>query len=68
MTDRYLSPEISTTGTQRLQLPTSQKDASNYFIEIEDQILPENIEYKFTKGGWENVELDQYGNITPTGK
>lgn len=45
-----------------------QKDASNYFIEIEDQILPENIEYKFTKGGWENVELDQYGNMTPNRK
>lgn len=45
-----------------------QEDACNYFIEIEDQILPENIEYKFTKGGWENVELDQYGNITPNRK
>lgn len=45
-----------------------QEDACNYFIEIEDQILPENIEYKFTKGGWENVELDQYGNMTPNRK
>lgn len=35
-----------------------------YSIEIPDSELPERIEYKFTKGGWENVELDQYANIT----
>lgn len=45
-----------------------QLDPSHYFIEIEDQMLSEEIEYKFTKGGWENVELDQYGNITPNRK
>ncbi|PWW25387.1 putative alpha/beta superfamily hydrolase [Chryseobacterium sp. AG844] len=45
-----------------------QIDPSGYFIEIEDQLLPDDIEYKFTKGGWENVELDQYGNITPNRK
>ncbi|MGN7863724.1 alpha/beta hydrolase [Chryseobacterium sp. 22458] len=45
-----------------------QKDPCNYFIEIDDQVLPDNIEYKFTKGGWENVELDKYGNITPNRK
>ncbi len=44
------------------------KDPGNYFIEMDDQTLPDNIEYKFTKGGWENVELDQYGNITPNRK
>ena len=37
-------------------------------IEIDDSILPENIEYKFTKGGWENVEIDKYGNVTPNRK
>lgn len=40
----------------------------NYSIEIDDQSLPDEIEYKFTKGGWENVELDRYGNITPNRK
>lgn len=45
-----------------------QIDPSSYFIEIEDQLLPDDIDYKFTKGGWENVELDQYGNITPNRK
>ncbi len=43
-------------------------DPNNYFIDIADEILPSDIEYKFTKGGWENVELDKYGNITPNRK
>lgn len=43
-------------------------DANTYTIDIEDQLLGDDIEYKFTKGGWENVELDQYGNITPNRK
>lgn len=41
---------------------------NTYSIDIEDQLLDDDIEYKFTKGGWENVELDQYGNITPNRK
>lgn len=45
-----------------------QSDHDTFFIEIDDEILPEKIEYKFTKGGWENVELDCYGNITPNRK
>ncbi|WP_374458983.1 alpha/beta hydrolase [Chryseobacterium taeanense] len=46
----------------------SQSQKQNYFIEIDNQLLPENVEYKFTKGGWENVELDKFGNITPNRK
>ncbi len=46
----------------------TQIDSSNYSIEIDDSLLPDDIEYKFTKGGWENVELDRYGNITPNRK
>lgn len=45
-----------------------QSDSRQYFIEIDDEKLAEEIEYKFTKGGWENVELDKYGNITPNRK
>lgn len=40
-------------------------DTENYFIEINDSLLKEKTEYKFTKGGWGNVEIDRYGNITP---
>ncbi|SDI89392.1 Predicted hydrolase of the alpha/beta superfamily [Chryseobacterium jejuense] len=50
----------------RFQL--QQSDSCHYFIEIEDEKLGDEIEYKFTKGGWENVELDKYGNITPNRK
>ena len=46
----------------------TQLDPNTYFIEINDSVLPDVIEYKFTKGGWENVELDKYGNITPNRK
>ncbi len=43
-------------------------DKNLYSIDIEDKKLPENIEYKFTRGGWENVEIDRFGNITPNRK
>lgn len=45
-----------------------QTDENVYSITINDEILEDLVEYKFTKGGWENVELDQYGNITPNRK
>lgn len=41
---------------------------NSFEIEISDDLLPEIVEYKFTKGGWENVELDENGNITPNRK
>ncbi|MBW8362719.1 MAG: carbohydrate esterase [Kaistella sp.] len=37
---------------------------NTYAIEIDDEKLPFEIEYKFTRGGWENVEIDQAGNIS----
>ncbi|WP_417429376.1 alpha/beta hydrolase [Halpernia sp.] len=39
-----------------------------YNLILNDADLPENIEYKFTKGGWENVEIDIYDNIQPNRK
>jgi len=50
----------------RFQL--KQSGARNYYIEIDPQVLPDHIEYKFAKGGWESVELDSHGNITPNRK
>ena len=41
---------------------------NTYSIYIEDEKLPEFIEYKFTRGGWGNVEIDRLGNITPNRK
>lgn len=39
-----------------------------YSIEIDTEKLPEKIEYKYTRGGWGNVEIDRFGNITPNRK
>jgi len=50
----------------RFQL--QQLDNNTYCIEIQNDLLPEITEYKFTKGGWENVELDKFGSITPNRK
>jgi predicted alpha/beta superfamily hydrolase len=41
---------------------------NTYSIEIEANKLPKNIEYKYTRGGWGNVEIDRFGNITPNRK
>lgn len=41
-----------------------QLRGNTYSITINDADLPETIEYKYTRGGWANVELDRYGNIT----
>ncbi len=41
---------------------------NTYSIEMENENLPEIIEYKFTRGGWGNVEIDRFGNITPNRK
>ena len=43
-------------------------DDGRYFLEIPDRFLKGKIEYKFTKGGWESVEIDRYGNINPNRK
>ena len=42
-----------------------QREADGtYTIAIpHDAKLPSNLEYKYTKGGWENVEIDRFGNI-----
>ena len=46
----------------------SKTEENTYTIEIEDKKLPKLIEYKYSKGGWENVEIDRFGNITPNRK
>jgi len=35
-----------------------------YTFNLSDQI-PYPLEYKYLRGGWENVEIDNYGNRTP---
>lgn len=42
----------------------AETEPNTYVIDIDDEKLPFEIEYKFTRGGWENVEIDQSGNIS----
>ena len=46
---------------ERFQLKKTKGNI--YTLDIPDKtILPEILEYKYIKGGWEAEELDQYGN------
>lgn len=64
----YITGNFNAWNPKDATYTLQQKDENHFFIEIEDEILPDKIEYKFTKGGWENVELDLYGSITPNRK
>ncbi len=60
----YITGNFNNWNPKDSNYQLTASNSENYFIEIDDSLLPSTIEYKFTKGGWENVELDQYGNIT----
>ncbi|WP_294238256.1 alpha/beta hydrolase-fold protein [uncultured Chryseobacterium sp.] len=64
----YLTGNFNRWNPRDQRFRLSSEDSRHYSIEIDDELLPGLIEYKFTKGGWENVELDRYGNITPNRK
>ena len=64
----YITGNFNNWNPKDSNYQLTASSSENYFIEIDDSLLPSTIEYKFTKGGWENVELDQYGNITPNRK
>ncbi|MBB6370248.1 putative alpha/beta superfamily hydrolase [Chryseobacterium shigense] len=64
----YITGNFNNWNPKDYNYQLKQLNPNNYFIEIDDKILPDIVEYKFTKGGWENVELDKYGNITPNRK
>ncbi|WP_089757314.1 alpha/beta hydrolase-fold protein [Chryseobacterium soldanellicola] len=64
----YITGNFNSWNPKDYSYRLNQTDVNNYFIDIEDLLLPDEIEYKFTKGGWENVELDKHGNITPNKK
>ncbi|WP_027381613.1 alpha/beta hydrolase-fold protein [Chryseobacterium daeguense] len=64
----YITGNFNGWNPKDARYQLNQTDSNNYFIELGSDILPDVIEYKFTKGGWENVELDKYGSITPNRK
>ncbi len=64
----YITGNFNAWNPKDPQFLLTQIHPKCYTIDIDDTLLPEKIEYKFTKGGWENVELDRHGNITPNRK
>lgn len=64
----YITGNFNKWNPQQEQYELLRIDDHNFTIEIDNQLLPNEIEYKFTKGGWENVEINRYGNITPNRK
>lgn len=64
----YITGNFNDWNPRDLNYVLKKMNFDEYQINIPDDVLPDKIEYKFTKGGWENVELDRYGNITPNRK
>jgi len=64
----YITGNFNNWNPQDPNFQLKELDEGSFYLHIEDSLLPENIEFKFTKGGWENVEIDRYGNITTNRK
>ncbi len=64
----YITGNFNDWNPQDPHFKMTQLEEGKYEIEIEDTKLNEPLEYKFTKGGWHNGEIDQYGNITKNRK
>lgn len=64
----YITGNFNYWNPKQPEFQLQKTENGNFEINLEPENLPENIEYKFTKGGWENVELDVQGNITPNRK
>ncbi|WP_312818820.1 alpha/beta hydrolase [Kaistella carnis] len=64
----YITGNFNKWNPRNLNFELKEISPNTYFIEINNDQLPDLIEYKFTRGGWENVEIDRFGNITPNRK
>lgn len=64
----YITGKFNNWNPKDPKYKLEQLDDENYYININDENLENIVEYKFTKGGWENVEIDKYDNITPNRK
>lgn len=63
--DIYITGNFNDWNAKDPHYKLKKEDKHNFYISIPDSSLPGNIEYKFTKGGWENVEMDLDEKITP---
>lgn len=60
----YLTGNFNDWNPKDEKYKLQKSEDGNYYIDVFKNInFPEHIEYKYTKGGWENVEIDKYGNI-----
>ena len=64
----FITGNFNKWNPRDLNFKLDEIGANTYFIDIDNDLLPDPIEYKFTRGGWENVEIDRFGNITPNRK
>ena len=64
----YITGNFNKWNPRDTAFELTQTEPNNYEIEIETKDLPKIIEYKYTRGGWGNVEIDRFGNITPNRK
>lgn len=60
----FLTGNFNNWDPRDLEFEMKKADENAYSIEIPDGKLPNVIEYKYTRGGWGNVEIDRFGNIT----
>ena len=60
----YISGEFCNWNPQDENFRLMKVEKSKYQIAIDKKIISEKpSEYIYTKGGWQNVELDAYGNL-----
>ena len=59
----YLSGNFNAWLPDKEELRLNKSEEGKYLLKFPDHIkLPETFEYKYTKGGWNQVELDEFGN------
>lgn len=60
----YITGNFNAWNPQESKYKLTKLEDETYSISIEKtDDFPEHLEYKYTKGGWENVEINKYGNI-----
>ena len=64
----YITGNFNEWNPRDKNFELTKTEENTYVIDIEDKKLPKLIEYKYSRGGWENVEIDRFGNITPNRK
>ncbi len=62
----YLTGSFNQWLPDKEEFKLSKIEEGKYLFKVPDTVkLPETFEYKYTKGGWNQVELDEFGMPTP---